>query len=87
MATTAPVGFLSDHMEVLYDLDVEAAAVARELGLNFTRAGSAGLHPAMIRMFRELIERQMAAAEFTGCAPDCCPAPGRPLPHGRGSAG
>jgi ferrochelatase len=83
----APVGFLSDHMEVLYDLDVEAAAVARELGMNFTRAGSAGLHPAMIRMFRQLVERQMAALECAGCAPDCCPAPGRPLPHGRGSAG
>jgi ferrochelatase len=83
----APVGFLSDHMEVLYDLDVEAAAVARELGLNFTRAGSVGLHPAMIRMFRQSVERQMAAVEFAGCAPDCCPARGRPLPHGRGSAG
>jgi ferrochelatase len=77
----APIGFLSDHMEVLYDLDVEAAAVARELGMNFSRAASAGLHPAVVRMFRELVlERMERPGEF--CAPDCCPAPAlaRPRP-------
>lgn len=72
----APIGFLSDHMEVLYDLDVEAAAIARELGIHFLRAASAGLHPAMIRMFRELVMEQLAAGDsFVSCAPDCCPAP------------
>jgi ferrochelatase len=77
----APIGFLSDHMEVLYDLDVEAAGLARKLGMNFARAGSAGLHPEIVRMFRELVlERVQAAGEF--CAPDCCPAPAlaRPRP-------
>ena len=70
----APIGFLSDHMEVLYDLDVEACALARELGLNFVRAGSAGLHPAIVRMFRELVLERLAAAESARCAADCCPA-------------
>jgi len=72
----APIGFLSDHMEVLYDLDVEAAAVARELGIHFVRAASAGLHPAMVRMFAELVRERLEASEgFEACAADCCPAP------------
>ena len=70
----SPIGFLSDHMEVLYDLDVEAAALCRELGMNFFRAESAGLHPAMIEMFAQLI----AGPEPAACATDCCPAPTMP---------
>ena len=70
----APIGFLSDHMEVLYDLDVEASALARELGLHFVRAGTVGTHPLVIRMLRELIEERLAAGEAAGCARDCCPA-------------
>ena len=74
----APIGFLSDHMEVLYDLDVEAAALARELGMNFVRAASVGLHPAILRMFRELVMERMAAGEPREfCLPDCCPPPQR----------
>jgi ferrochelatase len=73
----APVGFLSDHMEVLYDLDVEASAVARELGMEFIRAGSAGLHPAMVRMFGELVRERTEGVKTDWCAPDCCPAPRR----------
>jgi len=76
----APIGFLSDHMEVLYDLDVEAAALAGELGLNFVRAGSAGLHPAIVRMFRELVLERLAAPEGASCAADCCPPPRREQP-------
>jgi protoporphyrin/coproporphyrin ferrochelatase len=68
----APVGFLSDHMEVMYDLDVEAAGLARELGLNLVRAGTVGTHPLLIQMLRELI-----AQPFDLCRPDCCPAPAR----------
>jgi protoporphyrin/coproporphyrin ferrochelatase len=68
----APVGFLSDHMEVMYDLDVEAAGLARELGLNLVRAGTVGTHPLLIQMLRELI-----AQPFDLCLPDCCPAPAR----------
>lgn len=74
----APLGFLSDHMEVLYDLDVEAAGLAAKLGLNFVRARSAGLHPAIVRMLVELIE----GPEPPACAVDCCPAPGRPGARG-----
>ena len=43
----APLGFLSDHLEVLYDLDVEAAELADELGLRLVRAGTPGTHPAL----------------------------------------
>jgi ferrochelatase len=69
-----PLGFLSDHMEVIYDLDVEAANRCSELGLNFVRAGTVGLHPLMVRLFRELVEERLAAPEPVLCAPECCPA-------------
>lgn len=71
----APIGFLSDHMEVMYDLDTEARAVCDELGVRMVRAGTVGTHPAMIRMIAELIER-----EPEPCAASCCPAPQRPPP-------
>jgi protoporphyrin/coproporphyrin ferrochelatase len=70
----APIGFLSDHMEVLYDLDVEAAALCESLGMGFVRAESVGLHPAIVRMLVELIN----GPEIVPCAPDCCPPPARP---------
>ena len=69
----APIGFLSDHMEVLYDLDTEARAGADELGIKMVRAGTVGTHPAMIQLIKELIEQ-----EHVACATDCCPAPRRP---------
>ncbi|RJL34262.1 ferrochelatase [Bailinhaonella thermotolerans] len=50
----APIGFVSDHMEVVYDLDEEAAALAAKLGMAFARAGTAGTHPAFVRMVRDL---------------------------------
>ena len=68
----APIGFLSDHMEVLYDLDTEAAGLADQLGLNFVRAQTAGTHPAILAMLKELIE-----APVVVCAEGCCPAPRR----------
>jgi protoporphyrin/coproporphyrin ferrochelatase len=71
----SPIGFLSDHMEVLYDLDVEAAALCQSLGLNFVRAEAPGLHPAVVKMFAELI----AGPEPAPCTPDCCPPPARPV--------
>jgi ferrochelatase len=67
-----PIGFLSDHMEVLYDLDTEARAVCDELGVRMVRAGTAGTHPAMIRMIAELIEQEPAP-----CPADCCAPPRR----------
>ncbi len=67
-----PIGFLSDHMEVLYDLDTEARAVCEELRVRMVRAGTAGTHPAIIEMIAEL-----AGAQPADCAPACCPAPRR----------
>ncbi len=74
----SPIGFVSDHMEVLYDLDTEARAVASELGLNLVRAGTPGVHPRFVAMLRELIEERLLGAPAFVCAADCCPAPRRP---------
>lgn len=84
-----PVGFVSDHLEVRYDLDVEAAATAARLGLNMVRAEAVGAHPAYVRMIRELIQERMEPAprrvalgelgpSHDICARDCCPGPTRP---------
>ena len=64
----APIGFLSDHMEVLYDLDTEARSVSDELGVKMVRAETVGTHPAIIEMIAEMIEREPAV-----CAQTCCP--------------
>jgi ferrochelatase len=82
----APIGFISDHLEVLYDLDTEAQAIANDLGMEMVRAGTVGLHPQFVSMVRELVlERQenrpaRRAAGNLGpshdvCPADCCPAP------------
>jgi ferrochelatase len=68
-----PIGFLSDHMEVLYDLDTEARALCKELGVKMVRAGTVGTHPAMIEMIAEMVEQDHAP-----CAEGCCPPPRRP---------
>ena len=84
-----PIGFLSDHMEVLYDLDVEASELCQGLGINMVRAQTVGNHPEIIRMLRELIVERIessAPAANVGslpacphvCPDDCCPAPQRP---------
>jgi protoporphyrin/coproporphyrin ferrochelatase len=73
----APLGFVSDHLEVLYDLDIEAANLASELGTKMIRAATVGTHPAFVRMIRQLIQEPNLGA----CPADCCPAPqpaGRP---------
>src|SRR5262249_31528399 len=44
----APIGFLSDHIEVLYDLDDEAKKIAAEIGLKMIRAGTVGAHPRFV---------------------------------------
>jgi protoporphyrin/coproporphyrin ferrochelatase len=83
-----PVGFLSDHMEVLYDLDDEAAAVAGELQQFMVRSATVGTHPAFVGMLRKLVQERLnsnAPQEAVGrfppghdvCPPDCCPAPPR----------
>lgn len=84
----APIGFVSDHMEVIYDLDTEAADLSHELGLNMVRAGTVGAHPRFVTMIRELIRERVeneTARPTIGvlgpcpdiCPPDCCPS-GRP---------
>jgi protoporphyrin/coproporphyrin ferrochelatase len=81
----APISFISDHMEVLYDLDVEARQLCESLALPMTRAKTAGVHPKFVGMIRELIlERINPGAERRAlgslgaradvCAEDCCPA-------------
>ena len=55
----APIGFVADHVEVLYDLDVEARAVADALGVGFHRALTANDHPAFIAMLADLVKRAL----------------------------
>jgi ferrochelatase len=85
----APIGFLSDHMEVLFDLDEEAKQLSRELGMKMIRAETVGTHPRFVAMLRELIEERLsdvperkAVGRFPAshdlCPLDCCPAPPRP---------
>lgn len=82
----APIGFVSDHMEVLFDLDVELADKCRQLGCTLERAATAGVHPQYIRMVRELILERMNQSpirRYLGrlgpnhdfCPVDCCPPP------------
>jgi ferrochelatase len=73
-----PIGFLSDHMEVLFDLDTEAAAIARERGIEFVRAGTVGTHPAFVSAIRKMVEAAIANSGVATCQPDCCKAPQRP---------
>jgi ferrochelatase len=76
-----PVGFLSDHVEVLYDLDEEARTLCDQLGLRLQRAKTAGCHPRFVAMLRDLIQERIAAPDLAdACAPDCCPPPRRGRP-------
>jgi ferrochelatase len=82
-----PIGFISDHLEVLYDLDTEARALSGELGLNMIRAGTVGNHPRFVSMIRELVLERMGELppRWLGdlgsapdvCAPECCAPPRR----------
>jgi ferrochelatase len=81
-----PIGFLSDHMEVLYDLDCEARQVCDETGLSMVRAATVGTHPLFVQMICELIEERVSGSvtrpvvgDFPAwpdeCPEDCCPRP------------
>lgn len=59
----APIGFVCDHVEVIYDLDIEAKRAAADLGMNLVRAGCPNDHPAFVQMMAEVIQRQMARME------------------------
>jgi ferrochelatase len=87
----SPIGFISDHMEVLFDLDTEVRQLADEIGINVIRSATAGVHPVFISMIRELIVERMTGTQekrFIGtrgpnhdiCPTDCCmPTIGRPV--------
>jgi ferrochelatase len=82
-----PSGFVSDHIEVRWDLDMEARATAAELGLAYARASTAGTHPAFVGAIRELVLERLngAAPRLLGdlgvwgwqCPDGCCSAPRR----------
>jgi ferrochelatase len=85
----APIGFISDHMEVLYDLDTEAVDLCRELGVEMARAATVGTAPEFVSMVRDLIAERAyelptrdaighLPANHDVCPLDCCPAPQRP---------
>ena len=89
-----PLGFTSDHMEVVWDLDAEAAAVAADAGIRLLRSPTPGTHPAFVRMVRELVAEQLdpsvprrslspAGPWPDGCPAGCCslPAPTRRGAH------
>ncbi|MEJ7629880.1 MAG: ferrochelatase [Nocardioidaceae bacterium] len=90
-----PIGFVSDHMEVVYDLDTEAAATAEKLGLAMRRAATAGVHPSFVATVRDLLTERAAAesgqpvrrsavgalgSSWDVCAAGCCPNPGGTRP-------
>src|SRR5574337_374989 len=56
----APIGFVCDHVEVRYDLDIEAKALAKALGIDFKRAGTVNDHPLYIRAMADLVRRRVA---------------------------
>jgi len=82
-----PSGFVSDHVEVRWDLDEEARATAASLELAYVRAATPGTHPAFVAAIRELVAERLtgAAPRFLGdlglcgvdCPVGCCPAPVR----------
>ena len=75
-----PIGFISDHMEVLFDLDTEARELCERFGVHMQRAATVGVHPRFVQMIRELIvERITGATErptlgTLGASHDVCPA-------------
>ncbi len=81
----SPIGFVSDHMEVMFDLDEEAQQICAEHGIVMARAATPGTHPSFVRMLRLLVEERLqenplrlAVGEFGPshdvCPEDCCPA-------------
>lgn len=89
-AVIVPIGFVSDHMEVIYDLDTEAMATAAELGLPCERAATAGVDPRFVAMVRDLLLERAAVergeeverlaigavpATWDVCAAGCCANP------------
>ena len=89
-----PIGFITDHMEVVWDLDTELKQACDEIGVSFERVGTVGLEPAFASMIVDLVEavatdgkpQTLSSVDTLGCTVngepckvDCC-APVRP-PH------
>ena len=85
----SPIGFISDHLEVAWDLDNEAAATAARLGLDFARAATPGTHPEFVSMIGELVHERLDEGPvlqrklgdvpcWDTCPAGCCAAPTRP---------
>ncbi|MDO5065481.1 MAG: ferrochelatase, partial [Actinomyces bowdenii] len=99
----APIGFVSDHMEVLFDLDTEARETAEALGMPYARAATAGTHPAFVSSLVDVLAERAAAARgesvhpesttglgpfHTVCPPECCrPSAGQGGHPGHGHGG
>ena len=90
-----PIGFVSDHMEVVYDLDTEAMATAERLGLDAVRVATSGTDERFVAMVRDLLVERAAVergqsvdraavggwpACWDRCAADCCPNPREAVP-------
>lgn len=87
-----PIGFVSDHMEIMFDLDEEAREICEELGIPMARASSAGTHPRFVEMVRLLVLERMAEhperlaighypPSHDTCPEHCCPPARRPAPR------
>ena len=87
----SPIGFISDHLEVVWDLDNEAAEQAEELGMDYARADTVGTDPRFISMIADLIDRYAdgggdlralgCADNGATCRPNCCVPARRPQRH------
>lgn len=83
----SPIGFVSDHLEVVWDLDTEAAGTAKRLGLDYVRAATPGADPRFVAMVRELVLERLdekaprrrlgTLPAWDACPVACCPAPSR----------
>ncbi|HEV3040833.1 MAG TPA: ferrochelatase [Candidatus Angelobacter sp.] len=73
-----PIGFMSDHMEVLYDLDTQLREMCEAMGMKMVRAGTAGSHPKIVSMIRDLVINSETTPVNAYCEPGCCPTPQRP---------
>ncbi|QDV33112.1 ferrochelatase [Tautonia plasticadhaerens] len=94
-AVVHPIGFISDHMEVIFDLDEEAKDACSRIGLNMVRSASVGTHPRFVSMLAELIRERVTASperravgrfgpSHDVCPINCCLLPARPPSSGAG---
>lgn len=87
----SPIGFISDHLEVAWDLDHEAAETAKELGLDFVRAATPGIAPRFVDVIVDLVRERLDPGRpraalghvptWDSCPTDCCRPPARPGPQ------